>query len=157
MSKTIEMILAEVEAFNESIREVLNAKKINASGEASRSLRVEHDYDSVKSIGIFYLEFLDTGRGPGKRPPIQKLIQWAKIKFGASDEESVKIAFAVANNIAKLGTLIFRNNQKGIELSKKIVTLRENLRVAIKESTVLEIEQRLDKFKNIARKQKYQI
>lgn len=147
MSKTIEMILAEVEAFNESIREVLNAKKINASGEASRSLRVESDFESVKSIGIFYLEFLDTGRGPGKRPPISKLIQWAKIKFGTDEKESTQIAFAVANNIKELGTLIFRDNKKGIELNKKIVTLRKAINEKLGESAKADVKQLLNKFK----------
>lgn len=147
MSKTIEMIIQEVEAFNESILEALNAKKINASGEASRSLRIESDFESVKSLGIFYLEFLDTGRGPGKRPPIQKLIEWARIKFGTDEKESTKIAFAVANNIAALGTLIYRNNKEGIELDKKIVTLRKAINEKLGESAKADVKQLLNRFK----------
>ena len=147
MNKTTQMIIDELNAFNESIRDALDAKNINASGEASRSLRVESDINIVRSIGIFYLEFLDTGRGPGKRPPISKLIQWAKIKFGASDEESVKIAFAVANNIKELGTLIYRNNKEGIELNKKIVTLRKAINEKLGESAKADVKQLLNKFK----------
>jgi hypothetical protein len=157
MNDQIEAVIKEVEKFNESIKDSLNSKNISNSGEASKSLFVEFGENFVQSIGAFYLEFLDTGRAPGKFPPIKPLKDWAKIKFGADDEEAESIAFAVAHKIKRLGTEIFINNGKGIELDKKIVTLRENLNVAVRESTVLEIKQRLRKFKDIAIKQKYHI
>ena len=147
MKATTEMIIKEVNAFNESIQEALASKKINASGEASRSLRVEVSNNIVRSIGIFYLEFLDTGRGRGKMPPISKLIEWAKIKFGKSEEESTQIAWAVARNIQQLGTLIFRNNKKGIELSKKVVTLRKAINEKLGETAKADVKQLLNKFK----------
>ena len=151
MKATTEMIIKEVNAFNESIQEALASKKINASGEASRSLRVEVidgvTTDIIRSIGIFYLEFLDTGRGRGKMPPISKLIEWAKIKFGKSEEESTQIAWAVARNIQQLGTLIFRNNKKGIELSKKVVTLRKAINEKLGETAKADVKQLLNKFK----------
>jgi len=159
MDAQIQAIIKEVEKFNDSIRDALNSKNISNTREAARSLYVDYGKDFVQSIGVFYLEFLDTGRAPGKFPPKKPIEEWVKTKLGKSesDPEFDGIVYVIQRKIADLGTEIFRNNSKGIELSKKIVTLRENLRAAIKESAVLEIKQRLDKFKNIARKQKYEL
>lgn len=150
-------VIKEVEKFNDSIIRTLDTKNISNTREAARSLRVEYGKDFVRSIGIFYLEFLDTGRGPGKFPPISPLIDWAKVKFGANEEEAKQIAFAVSHKIKKLGTEIFRNNKKGIELDKKILTLRKAIIEAISEEAKIEIEQKLDRFKKKFKNLKYQL
>src|SRR5512145_2840339 len=118
----IRSIVKEVELFNESIKDVLDSKNISNTGEAARSLYVDWGENWVKSIGIFYLEFLDTGRGPGKFPPIEPLIRWAQNKFGVDEVEARGIAFVVARKIANLGTEIYLNKGNGIELEKKIIT-----------------------------------
>lgn len=155
MNNQIEAAILQVEKFNDSIKDALNTKRISDTGEAARSLFVEHGADFVRSIGIFYIEFLDTGRAPGKFPPIEPLKKWAKSKFGVDDKEATSIAFAVAHKIKKLGTTIFISNSKGIELDKKIVTLRKNLNEALRESTIFTIKQRLNRFKTAHLKNKY--
>lgn len=157
MNEIIQNIIIEVEKFNDSIKEALDSKKITNTGEAARSLRIDYGEDFVKSIGIFYLEFLDTGRGPGKFPPIQPLIDWAKKKFGVNDKEAKQIAFLTARKISQLGTEIYINNGKGIELDKKIIILRENLNQSIKNSVKFEVKEKLNEFKRAFIKQKYQI
>lgn len=157
MNDQIETTIKEVEKFNDSIKDALNSKNISDTGEAARSLFVEHGEDFVRSIGIFYLEFLDTGRGPGKFPPIEPLKKWAKSKFGVDDKEATSIAFAVAHKIKKLGTTIFISNSKGIELEKKIVTLRQNLNEVLRKSTIATVKQRLDRFKKAHLKNKYSL
>lgn len=157
MNNQIEASIKEVEKFNDSIRDALDSKNISNTGEAARSIYIDYGENFVRSIGIFYLEFLDTGRGSGKYVPIKPLQDWAKQKFGSGEKESLSIAFAVSEKIYQLGTEIFRNNGEGIELSEKIVTLRENLNIALRESTVLTIKQRLNRFKQAHLKNKYQI
>jgi hypothetical protein len=123
----IPSIVKEVEKFNESIKDALDSKNISNTGEAARSLYVDWGENWVKSIGIFYLEFLDTGRGPGKFPPIAQLIKWAQSKFGVDEVEAKSIAFAVARKIADLGTEIYMNKGQGIELemlSKNLLNLK---------------------------------
>jgi len=157
MNPAIEATIKEVEKLNESIRDALNSKNITNTGEAARSLRIEHGDDFVRSIGIFYLEFLDTGRGTGKFPPSEPIEKWVRTKLGISsiNPEFDGIVFVIRKKIAELGTEIFRNNSKGIELDEKIVTLRENLSETLRETTVFEINQRLDKFKKAHLKNKY--
>jgi hypothetical protein len=150
-------IIKEVEKFNDSIVKALDSKNISNTREAAKSLYVDYGNDFVRSIGIFYLEFLDTGRGPGKMPPIAPIQKWAKVKFSVDDKEAEQIAWGVAKNIKKVGTEIFRNNSKGIELSKKIVTLRKSVIEIVQEQAVIEIKQRLNKFKIAHIKNKYQI
>ncbi len=159
MNSQIEIVIKEVEKFNDSIRDALNNKNISDTGEAANSLFVEHGEDFVRSIGIFYLEFLDTGRAPGKFPPKKPIERWVESKLGisSSDPEFDGIVFVIQRKIAKLGTTIFRNQGKGIELDKKIVTLRENLNSELRKSTVATIKQRLDKFKKTHVKNKYNI
>ena len=149
MDYIIKQTILEVERFNDSIKDALDSKNISNTREAANSLRVEFGENFVNSIGIFYLEFLDTGRGPGRMPPIAPLIRWAENKFNVDFDEAKSIAFAVAKKIAEIGTEIFNNHSLGIELDKKILTLKENLSENIQIATKLEIIQGMDKFKKI--------
>jgi len=149
-------IVQEIEAFHESIIISLNSKKINATGEASRSLRINVEesqtFYKIQSIGIFYLEFLDTGRGhlpQSKPPPIKPLIEWARVKFGVDTDEATQIAFAVQSKIAKVGTEIFINNKEGIELSEKVELLKKVLNEKIAKAAKFEVMQKLDKYKKL--------
>lgn len=143
----IPSIVKEVELFNESIKDALDSKNISNTGEAARSLYVDWGENWVKSIGIFYLEFLDTGRGPGKFPPFEPIMKWAMQKTGQPRNELYGLVKYVQQKIADLGTEIFLNKGNGIELEKKIITLREKLNEVIKESAKFEIKQKLNEFK----------
>ena len=155
MSAIIEAIVKEVEAFNQSIRDTLASKRINNTGEASKSLEVIHGKDFVQSVGVFYLEFLDTGRGSNPKKSskgkfLEAIKKWLRTKHGITKEpELTKKAEHVVYRINALGTLIFRDNKKGIELTKKISILRENINEEVADAVKIEIEQKLDKFKKI--------
>lgn len=159
MSSQIDIVIKEVEKFNDSIKQALNSKKISNTGEAARSLRVEFGNDFVQSIGIFYLEFLDTGRGNGKFPPAAPIQKWVETKLGISPDSSEfdGVVYLIRRKIARLGTEIFRNNSKGIELTEKIVSLKKEINKNVKESVFIGIKQRLDRFKKIHLKNKYQL
>lgn len=49
-----------------------------------------------------HIQFAKYGRGPGKQPPVDPLIEWAK---GKGIENPVSAAWAIAKSIAKNGTL----------------------------------------------------
>jgi hypothetical protein len=159
MKAEIEAIVKEVEKFNESIKDALDSKNISDTGEAADSLYVKHGIDFVQSIGIFYLEFLDTGRGPGKFPPKEPIEDWVQGKLGKSpsDSDFDGIVFVIQRKIAEIGTSIFLNNNEGVELDKKIAKLRENINEAVAESVKLQVLKKLDRFKKVATKQKYEI
>lgn len=157
MNEIIKNIIIEVEKFNESIVKTLDSKNISNTREAANSLYVEHGKDFVRSIGVFYLEFLDTGRAPGKFPPKKNIEDWVKTKKGISeqDPEFDQVVFLVQRKIAEVGTAIYINNRKGIELDKKIVTLRKAINESIKESVVVEVTQKLDEFKKKFQRKKF--
>lgn len=159
MRPEIKAIIKEVERFNDSIKEALDSKNISNTREAANSLYIDYGSDFVRSIGIFYLEFLDTGRGPGKFPPKKPIEEWVKSKLGKteSDSDFNGIVFVIQRKIAKIGTTIFLNNSRGIELDKKIVTLRKAVTEEVSKSVKVQILQKLDRFKKIAMQQKYQI
>jgi hypothetical protein len=51
-----------------------------------------------------YGEVVETGRRPGKMPPIAPLALWAERKLGVSPEESTEVGFLIARKIARKGT-----------------------------------------------------
>lgn len=156
--KIIQIVKDEFELFNDSIKEALTTKRINTTKEAYNSLRVEVDNNSVKSIGIFYLEFLDTGRGPGKKPPFAPILKWVMDKTGLSKNEAWGLAIYVQNKIADVGTEIFRYNSEGIELNEKVELLRQNLKEKLSKEVKFQLIQRLDKYKKIfISKQKFNL
>lgn len=52
-----------------------------------------------------HVQFAKYGRGPGKMPPVEPLIDWVKQKGIASEaKEAASVAFAIAKSISKNGT-----------------------------------------------------
>ena len=175
MNNVISNIAREVEKFNDSIRKDLDSKNINNTTEASNSLRVEYGEDFVRSIGIFYLEFLDRGRYPvgygiggkkktgsqssGKKSNFYNAIsKWAAQKLGITDEkENKKATFAIMNKINKVGTEIYINKKKGIEIDNKIEALTIAVNEAIRQTAKVEVKRLLDEFKKKYESQKFKI
>jgi len=88
-------------------------KSMNASGNWLNNLKGRADVSTGILKGVIsapkYTEQLAKGRKPGSLPPISKLIEWAKIRFNANDEEARKIAWAVGKNIEKYGTKYYQD------------------------------------------------
>ena len=150
MDEQITAIIKEVERFNDSIIETLDSKKISDTKEAARSLHVTYGNDFVRSVGIFYIEFLDVGRRPGKMPPLAPIEDWVERKLGIdyNDSDFDGIVYTIRRKIADMGTSIYLNNSKGLELNKKILTLRKALREEVTKSAVLSVRKKLRLFKN---------
>lgn len=137
MKELIENTERLVEDFNDQIRSDLNSKGIDNTREAANSLRVETTKTgskiNISSKGVFYLEFLDKGRGPGKFPPVNLIQDWAINK-------PVDInPFLIGRKISLEGTNIFKDNSKGIQLDKK----RQELQSIIKEDAPKWVKQDL--------------
>lgn len=106
----------------------LNKSDKNASMQLAKSLKSQvsesNTLVSVRFKAKSYWKFVDKGRKSGTRPPIGPLQRWARVKLGASEEDSKRMAFAIAKNIEKNGikpTNIFTNNIN--KFKKKISTL----------------------------------
>lgn len=122
MSSLIDNTEKAFEEFNFEIKATMSIRNLDASGAASNSLRVTSDSDSVTSLGVFYLEFLNRGRPPGKFPPIAAIEKWL------SDKGLDIPAFLVARKIAREGTAIYKNRiTKGLQLEPKIEALKQNI------------------------------
>ena len=138
MSATSEMIIEELFFFEQSIKDTLDGKNITNTGTAKNSIHTEVNGNRYQSIGIFYLEFLDGGRGAGGMPPVHKIQNWVKTKLGITDEKkSLSVAYAVAKKIQKLGTEIFKNPNKGIQLTAKITDLKRQINSQIAETVII--------------------
>ncbi len=121
MSELLENTVKLLEQFNQWIKDDLSSKNIDNTNTARNSLRIEVDEkrNKVTSYGIFYLEYLSRGRGPGKFPPPEVIRDWVINK-------PVEISpFWVGKKIAEEGTEIYKNPSKGIELHTKINYIRK--------------------------------
>lgn len=53
-----------------------------------------------------HLQFAKYGRGPGKKPPLDPILQWVKTKgIVSNNKKQLGAAFAIQNSIGKRGTL----------------------------------------------------
>jgi hypothetical protein len=72
----------------------------NASGASKASIQVVNVTPSMgQIIGASYIEYVFRGRGPGKMPPLDKIVDWCNIR-GISRS----IAWVIARNIAESGS-----------------------------------------------------
>ena len=150
IDSTLKEINDLLEEFNESIINSLRFHKITNTGEAERSLRVEIGREFAQSVGIFYLEYLDQGRGkdPKKKDPnFRKNIRsWLQTKHGITDADKLETATdRVVFFINKLGTLIYRDKSRGIQIDKKIEILRGKLKESVARGAVKDIKRMLNK------------
>ncbi len=104
------------------IKNAFSQKGIIDTGKASASLKASVSQTgntlSISIEGLDRIVFVDRGRAPGKRPPIEAIIGWVKRKLGVSEDKARGIAFVVARKIGNEGTGIFNDNSKGLELGE---------------------------------------
>lgn len=123
--KIKDVVILELERFNESVKRTIKDKHMDASGDAYNSLAVVDRGNVISSVGNFYIEYLNRGRGPGGMPPLVAIIRWVKLKKSSKKMDP----FAIARNIAKYGTKIYRDKDRslGLQLEDKVKELEDNL------------------------------
>jgi hypothetical protein len=70
------------------------------------------------SVSIFtpaHVQFAAYGRGPGKQPPLDPLIEWVRKKGIVTGEKNIRgAAFAIAKSIGKKGTKNYVSNAPNV-------------------------------------------
>ena len=128
MKIPLNIVVEEVRRFNDDLKKTINEKGLTNTGRTGASIQVRTTGNIVESIGVGYIGVLDKGRRPGKFPPVLAIQEWARTKLGISDEKDLKnAAYAISRKIAREGTAIYNDNSKGIELDKKIETLKQSI------------------------------
>ena len=123
------------------IRKGFQEKNINASGNASRSLRSEITDKKYTLFGVDYIDAAEVGRGRNRSSTgglFQGVYQWLQYKkYGirySDDKERRSIAFAIMKTIAESGSYKFRNPAKRTNI---IETSIEDIRKDIKEQFII--------------------
>lgn len=93
----------------------------DVTGQSSASLGYRIDASGLTIFSSMkYFTVLETGRKPGKRPPISVVEQWIKDKPIASDISTRSLAFLIARKIGEEGSLLYRQGGKSGVISKSI-------------------------------------
>jgi hypothetical protein len=110
LSGVVKAILA---GFAERTIEGIRSRIPNVTGRMSESLGYRIDEDGLTIFSSEkYFTVLETGRKPGKRPPISVIEQWIKDKPIASDINPKSLAFLIARKIGEVGSLLYRQGGK---------------------------------------------
>lgn len=151
------MIQDEIKKLLERIETELKAvqikKGIIASGKSAKSLRIETTPTSGTLYGESYFYQQQNGRKAGKMPPVKPIYNWlAYKKYGLSyknDKQRKSLAFAIALNMKKKGTLISRNKSKGLEfekiIEKETKIFADNLKNDIKNRFIANVKKSISK------------
>lgn len=122
-----EEILKFLNGISQDIKMVQEQQARVASGKTARSLEAEADERSGVLYGSISVNALETGRKPGKRPPISAIRQWIEDKgifTSESDSRKNGIAYVIAKKIGEEGTQLFREGGKSGVLSSVITDKR---------------------------------
>lgn len=87
------------------VKAEINRKNISASGKLIESIKAKGN----TMVAIDYVEWADRGRGKGKMPPVDKLIEWAQIKLGLTGKEAISAGWAIAKTIKEEGSAVHRS------------------------------------------------
>lgn len=91
-----------------------------ASGKWIDSLEVVVSNGKGLIYAEHYTEYLTKGRKPGRKPPINPIEEWVKVKLNKSGKEALNIAWAVAIKIGREGTEIHKSG--GSDLVDGVIT-----------------------------------
>jgi hypothetical protein len=119
LSGLVEAILKN---FAEEIIAGIKSRIPNVTGQSAESLgyRIVGTELTIFST-MKYFTVLETGRKPGKRPPISVIEQWIKDKPITPDGISTKsLAFLIAKKIGEEGSLLHREGGKSGVISQSI-------------------------------------
>jgi hypothetical protein len=112
---------AILKSFAEEVIAGIRSRIPNVTGQSAQSLGYRID---AEGLTIFssqkYFTVLETGRKPGKRPPISVIEQWIKDKPIASDINPKSLAFLIARKIGEEGSLLYRQGGKSGVISESI-------------------------------------
>lgn len=111
MAKRVRQILEEYkDKIVQQLKDRISKRELIASRGLIDSISAEVSDRSITVSAIEYATYVDEGRGPGRRPPVNKILDWIESKkdFQVEKEKYTKhrdIAWAIANAIAKNGTI----------------------------------------------------
>jgi hypothetical protein len=112
---------AILKKFAEDVIAGIRSRIPNVTGESSASLAYRIDAEGLTIYSSKkYFTVLETGRKPGKRPPIDVIEKWIKDKPIASDISPRSLAFLIARKIGEEGSLLYRQGGKSGVISEEI-------------------------------------
>jgi hypothetical protein len=119
LSGLVEAILKN---FAEEIIAGIKSRIPNVTGQSAESLGYRIvGTELVIFSSMKYFTVLETGRKPGKRPPINVIEQWINDKPIIPDGISTRsLAFLIARKIGEEGSLLYREGGKSGVISKSI-------------------------------------
>lgn len=107
--------------FAEEVITEIRSRIPNVTGESSASLGYRIDAEGLTIFSTKkYFTVLETGRKPGKRPPIDVIEKWVKDKPITSDISPRSLAFLIARKIGEEGSLLYRQGGNSGVISKSI-------------------------------------
>lgn len=96
---------------------------IRATGDYEKELETEVTNTRLIIWGAFHSQFMESGRRSGGRPPIPSIIRWIENKKNLPPSmirDKKRVAFAIANKIAKEGVKVPSQYNAGEVISKVI-------------------------------------
>lgn len=115
------LVNAILKNFAEDVIAGIRQRIPNVTGETAASLAYRIDAEGLTLYSSKkYFTVLETGRKPGKRPPIDVILQWIKDKPIASDINPRSLAFLIARKIGEEGSLLYRQGGKSGVISEVI-------------------------------------
>lgn len=116
------LVTAILKNFAENTIAGIRSRIPDVSGESSASLGYRiTGLDLVIFSSKKYFTVLETGRKPGKRPPIDVIEEWVKAKpVQPSGISTRSLAFLIARKIGEEGSLLYRQGGKSGVISKSI-------------------------------------
>jgi len=124
------IVVNEVEALKQRIAANIVSTKQNASGKTIKSLTIQSSDDRVTLFGRSYFGTIETGRRPGKMPPVSSILDWIKAKPIPIPPKmkDTSLAFIIAKKIGGKGTINYQKGGRNDVYSNEIPVTLKNIR-----------------------------
>jgi len=122
------LVYDKLDALRSRIAANIKTSNQYASGSMSQSLTIESKPNQWSLLAAKFFAVLQTGRKPGKMPPISNILNWIKSRsIQLEGKSNLSMAWGIAKWIAKHGTRLFQSGGRKDIYTNEIKTFKKNL------------------------------
>lgn len=139
-----ELVYKKLEDLRSRIAENIKSSGQSASGMTAQSMVIKKEANRITLYGREFFGTLETGRKPGKVPPISNILNWLQSRgMQLEGSSNLRMAWGIATNISKFGTKLHQSGGRKDIYTNEIEKFKSEIYKEVKEALIVIVRDNL--------------
>jgi len=139
-----ELVYKKLEDLRSRIAENIKSSGQSASGMTAQSMVIKKEANRITLYGREFFGTLETGRKPGKVPPISNILNWLQSRgMQLEGSSNLRRAWGIATNISKFGTKLHQSGGRKDIYTNEIEKFKSEIYKEVKEALIVIVRDNL--------------